>query len=132
MYAFLPLTVPVRVREPRRALAMPKSRSFTVPSAHTMMLGGDTSRWTISSGTPSGPFASCAAWRPSHVWQMMPATTRVEHLPAFESRVIMRDSGTPWRYSIAMNHAGELAVASTRQMFLWSSRSRAPLRRGTS
>ena len=51
MYAFLPLTVPVRVREfAPRALAMPKSSSFTTPSPHTMMLGGDTSRWTSPSG----------------------------------------------------------------------------------
>jgi len=65
MYAFLPLTVPVRVRElAPRALAMPKSRTFTRPSPHTMMFGGETSRWTTLRRTPSGPRASCAAWRP--------------------------------------------------------------------
>ena len=36
---------------------------------------------------------------------MMPATTRTSSIfPAFDSRVIIRDSGTPCRYSIAMNH----------------------------
>ena len=64
MYAFLPLTVPVRVREfAPRAFAMPKSSSFTVPSAVTMMFGGDTSRWTTPSNrrlsrAPRAPHAS--------------------------------------------------------------------------
>ncbi len=105
MYAFLPFTVPVRVRElAPRAFAMPKSRTFTAPSPHTMMFGGDTSRWTTFSEWPSGPRASWAAWRPSHACTMMPATIRTSSIfPAFDSRVIIRDSGTPWRYSMAMN-----------------------------
>ncbi len=125
MYAFLPLTVPVRVREfAPRALAMPKSSSFTIPSAHTMMLGGDTSRCTTPISWPSVPRASCAECSPSQAWTRMPATTRKSSIfPAFESRVIMRDSGTPWRYSIAMNQVPATWPNDiTWQTFLCSSR----------
>ena len=86
-----------------------------------MMFGGDTSRCTTPSSCPSGPRASCAACSPSHAWMMMPATTRKSSIfPAFDSRVIMRDSGTPWRYSIAMNHVpANSPNASTWHTFLW-------------
>ena len=54
-----------------------------------MMFDGDTSRWTMPSGTPSGPRRSCAWLRPAAA----PATTvsasssgmRVPWLPAFAS-----------------------------------------------
>ena len=53
---------------------------------------------------------------------MMPATTRTSSIfPAFDSRVIIRDSGTPCRYSIAMNHVpANSPNAWTWQTFLWS------------
>ena len=54
MYASLPLRMPVSVSVTlTAAFAMPKSTSFTVPSKVTRMFCGLTSRWTISSGTPS-------------------------------------------------------------------------------
>jgi hypothetical protein len=52
--ARLPLVEPLRVRCVRpRALAMPKSVSFTSPRTLTITLEGDTSRWTMPSGAPS-------------------------------------------------------------------------------
>ena len=107
MYAFLPLTVPVRVREfAPRAFAMPKSSSFTVPSAvhHDVrrrhVAVDDAEQLRRRRRAPRAPSAG-----PRTPGTMMPATTRKSSIfPAFDSFVIMRDSGTPCRYSIAMNH----------------------------
>ena len=45
-YLAVPMTTPVRVRSvPAPALAMPKSATFTWPSARNRMLEGFTSRW---------------------------------------------------------------------------------------
>ena len=47
-----------------RALATPKSSTFTRPSKPTIRLCGDKSRCTSRSGAPSSPFARCAACSP--------------------------------------------------------------------
>ncbi len=54
MYAGLPFTTPIADCVARvRALAMPKSASFTSPWCETSTLLGQMSRWTIPSGFPS-------------------------------------------------------------------------------
>ncbi len=44
---------------------MPKSDTFTAPSYETSTFEGETSRWTIPSGSPPGPSRSCAWCSPS-------------------------------------------------------------------
>ena len=61
MYANLPFSVPSCVRVRWYAhFAMPKSETLTAPSYDTSTFDGETSRWTISSGSPPGPVRSCA------------------------------------------------------------------------
>ena len=64
MYANLPFSVPRWVPlsscSPPRALAMPKSSSFTAPSYDSITFEGETSRWIIPSGSPSSPVRSWA------------------------------------------------------------------------
>ena len=53
MYASLPLSCPARVVERRAAArATPKSVMRATPSTPTRMFCGETSRWTICSGSP--------------------------------------------------------------------------------
>ena len=65
MYPCLPFVSPTDVAARRsRALATPKSMSLAPPSFPMRTFWGDTSRWTMPSGEPSVPRASCAAWSP--------------------------------------------------------------------
>ena len=124
----------VRVLALDRAGARPRVRAARLRDAEveqlhgavggTMMFGGDTSRWTTPSSCPSVPRASCAECRPSHAWQMMPATiAEVEHLPGLrQPRHHARQ-----RYPVEVLHrdeprAGELRrTTCTWQTFLWTS-----------
>ena len=72
MYASFPLSCPSRVDvSAHRRLGHAEVDQRACPSTPTRMFCGDTSRWTIPSGSPGSLVASCAACSPRSTPTMM-------------------------------------------------------------
>jgi hypothetical protein len=123
MYASLPLVLPASVAaaSPSQILAMPKSSSLTVPSVVTNRFSGETSRWTIPSGT-----AVCGSRRPWACSRPRAACSTIAAASAGDSRPVRRTifrTDTPRRYSIAMYSSPSTSPRSnTSQMLRCESR----------
>ncbi len=122
MYASFPFTSPgLVVRTRSSALATPKSSTRATPSMPTMMLCGETSRWTIPSGSPRSSFASCAACNP----RSAPATIAAAILGGIRSaRATARSqssaSDAPATYSMTrMSSPSSATTSSVGTTFGW-------------
>jgi hypothetical protein len=113
MNASFPLICPSRVTCDRpTAFATPKSTSCAIPSMLTMTLSGDTSRWTISSGTPSSS-TSCAACNPARMSRISAPTIPSGMVsPARTDAPMSSDSAAPWTYSMTRNSSASEATTS--------------------
>ena len=115
MYETLPLSCSPRVTWRRlAALATPKSTRRARPSWPTRMLWGETSRWTIPSGSPRSPRASCAACSPARTPIMIAEATGMgTGSPRLRAARSSAASESPRTYSITMKISPPSATTSS-------------------
>ena len=118
MYASLPLSCPSRVVcDARRPPSRRRSRATrATPSAPTSTFCGDTSRWTMPSGSPRSVVASCAACRPCEHAAARSRTAIARRRRARRARArraSSRASDSPCTYSMTRKSSPSCATTSS-------------------